>query len=143
MPPSNCWSRPARKHPCRRRHPGRPSNRRRPRAISQKQWSAAELDLDSLDLDEELARLEQREIQPTTEFGRHREDTLSARRDSAESDEAPWPDSLFSESAADRAQAADTLDATRCTRYPGAPERAEQTRAHRTVAVPGTGGPGR
>jgi len=29
-----------------------------PRAISQKQWSAAELDLDSLDLDEELARLE-------------------------------------------------------------------------------------
>ncbi|CAI8930265.1 DUF3426 domain-containing protein [Pseudomonas serbica] len=81
-----------------------------PRAISQKQWSAAELDLDSLDLDEELARLEQREIQPTTEFGRHREDTLSARRDSAEHDEAPWPDSLFSESAADRAQAADTLE---------------------------------
>ncbi len=45
-----------------------------PRAISQKQWSASELDLDSLDLDEELARLEQREIQPTTEFGRPRED---------------------------------------------------------------------
>jgi predicted Zn finger-like uncharacterized protein len=81
-----------------------------PRAISQKQWSATELDLDSLDLDEELARLEQREIQPTTEFGRHREDTLSARRDSAEPDEAHWPDSLFSESAAERAQAADTLD---------------------------------
>ncbi|MGH8331935.1 MAG: MJ0042-type zinc finger domain-containing protein, partial [Pseudomonas sp.] len=52
-----------------------------PRAISQKQWSAAELDLDSLDLDEELARLEQREIQPTTEFGRPREDSLSASRD--------------------------------------------------------------
>jgi len=74
------------------------------RAISQKQWSAAELDLDSLDLDEELARLEQREIQPTTEFGRHREDSLSARRDNPEHD-APWSDSLFSESAADRAQA--------------------------------------
>ncbi|MHC8365026.1 DUF3426 domain-containing protein [Pseudomonas sp. ZT5P21] len=75
-----------------------------PRAISQKQWSAAELDLDSLDLDEELARLEQREIQPTTEFGRHREDSLSARRDNTEHNEEPWPDSLFSESAADRAQ---------------------------------------
>ncbi|MHC8316379.1 DUF3426 domain-containing protein [Pseudomonas sp. LB3P31] len=77
------------------------------RAISLKQWTAAELDLDSLDLDEELARLEQREIQPTTEFGRHREDSLSARRDSAEHDEASWPDSLYSESAADRAQAAE------------------------------------
>lgn len=82
-----------------------------PRAISQKQWTAAELDLDSLDLDEELARLEQREIQPTTEFGRHREDTLSARRDSVENDEEPWTsDSLFSESAADRAQAVNDLD---------------------------------
>ena len=82
-----------------------------PRAISQKQWSAAELDLDSLDLDEELARLEQREIQPTTEFGRPREDSLSARRDSVENDEEPWTtDSLFSESAADRAQADNDLD---------------------------------
>ncbi|KAA0967725.1 DUF3426 domain-containing protein [Pseudomonas sp. ANT_H12B] len=77
------------------------------RAISQKQWTAAELDLDSLDLDEELARLEQREIQPTTEFGRQREDSLSASRDSAEHDEDPWADSLFSESAADRAQTAE------------------------------------
>ncbi|WP_309678030.1 DUF3426 domain-containing protein [Pseudomonas sp.] len=78
-----------------------------PRAISQKQWSAAELDLDSLDLDEELARLEQREIQPTTEFGRQHEDNLSASRDTVEHEEAPWPDSLFSESAADRAQTAE------------------------------------
>jgi predicted Zn finger-like uncharacterized protein len=76
------------------------------RAISQKQWTAAELDLDSLDLDEELARLEQREIQPTTEFGRHREDSLSAHRDTPGTEE-PWSDSLFSESAADRAQAAE------------------------------------
>jgi predicted Zn finger-like uncharacterized protein len=75
------------------------------RSISQKQWTAAEMDLDSLDLDQELARLEQREIQPTTEFGRHRENGLSARRDSAEQDDEPWSDSLFSESAADRAQA--------------------------------------
>ena len=89
-----------------------------PRAISQKQWTAAELDLDSLDLDEELARLEQREIQPTTEFGRHREDSLSARRDSAEHDEAPWSDSLFSESAADRAEAAEAAEATEVTLTP-------------------------
>jgi predicted Zn finger-like uncharacterized protein len=82
-----------------------------PRAISQKQWSATELDLDSLDLDEELARLEQREIQPTTEFGRHREDSLSARRDSTgQDDEEPWSDSLFSESAADRSQLDEPLD---------------------------------
>ena len=83
------------------------------RAISLKQWTAAELDLDSLDLDEELARLEQREIQPTTEFGRHREDTLSARRDTTEHDEAPWADSLFSESAADRVRADDVEEDTK------------------------------
>ncbi|MNM88293.1 hypothetical protein D3C81_1005030 [compost metagenome] len=82
-----------------------------PRAISQKQWSATELDLDSLDLDEELARLEQREIQPATELGRHRDDSLSARRDSAgQDDEEPWSDSLFSESAADRAPVDEPLD---------------------------------
>ncbi|WP_085582709.1 MULTISPECIES: DUF3426 domain-containing protein [unclassified Pseudomonas] len=73
-----------------------------PRAISQKQWSAAELDLDSLDLDEELARLEQREIQPITESGRPREESLSARRDSHEPDDGAWPDSLFSEPADER-----------------------------------------
>ncbi|MGE8069671.1 DUF3426 domain-containing protein [Pseudomonas sp. NPDC089569] len=82
-----------------------------PRAISLKQWSAAELDLDSLDLDQELARLEQREIQPTTEFGRHREDTLSARRDSGENDEEPWTaDSLFSETPDERTQTTENLD---------------------------------
>jgi predicted Zn finger-like uncharacterized protein len=73
-----------------------------PRAISQKQWTASELDLDSLDLDEELARLEQREIQPATELGRPREESLSARRDSPEPDDAAWPDSLFSEPADER-----------------------------------------
>ncbi|EJM76324.1 DUF3426 domain-containing protein [Pseudomonas sp. GM55] len=82
-----------------------------PRAINQKHWSATELDLDSLDLDEELARLEQREIQPATELGRHRDDSLSARRDSTgPDDEEPWSGSLFSESAADRAQADEPLD---------------------------------
>ncbi|RON10514.1 hypothetical protein BK659_03105 [Pseudomonas brassicacearum] len=79
------------------------------RAISQKQWTAAELDLDSLDLDEELAKLEQREIQPTKEFGQereHKEDSLSARRDTPEGEE-PWSDSLFSDSAAERALASE------------------------------------
>ncbi|MFS2201041.1 DUF3426 domain-containing protein [Pseudomonas sp. Pseusp3] len=91
--------------------PAQPLEPSPPRAISQKQWSATELDLDSLDLDEELARLEQREIQPATELGRHRDDSLSARRDSTgQDDEEPWSDSLFSESAADRAQADEPLD---------------------------------
>ena len=74
-----------------------------PRAISQKQWSATELDLDSLDLDKELARLEQREIQPITDASKPREDSLSASRDSQAGEEEQWSDSLFSESAADRA----------------------------------------
>ncbi|HWH90054.1 MAG TPA: DUF3426 domain-containing protein [Pseudomonas sp.] len=78
-----------------------------PRAISQKQWSASELDLDNLDLDQELARLEQREIQPVAEFGRTREESLSARRDSAEAEEGAWPDSLFSEPADQRSAAPD------------------------------------
>ncbi|MHC8322560.1 DUF3426 domain-containing protein [Pseudomonas sp. GB2N2] len=95
------------------------------RAISQKQWTAAELDLDSLDLDEELARLEQREIQPTTELGRHREDSLSARRDTSEHDEEPWSDSLFSESAADRAEAADAAITQEPAIEPGKASRTE------------------
>ncbi|MDP9653228.1 UNVERIFIED_ORG: putative Zn finger-like uncharacterized protein [Pseudomonas putida] len=91
--------------------PAEPLEASAPRAISQKQWSATELDLDSLDLDEELARLEQREIQPATELGRHRDDSLSARRDSTgQDDEEPWSDSLFSESAADRAQVDEPFD---------------------------------
>ncbi|WP_426233318.1 DUF3426 domain-containing protein [Pseudomonas sp. TWP3-2] len=95
-----------------------------PRAISQKQWNAADLDLDSLDLDEELARLEQREIQPTTEFGRAREDSLSARRDSHESEEAPWSDSLFSEPADERSLKLD--DEPEAVDYePGKPARTE------------------
>ncbi|NBF10620.1 DUF3426 domain-containing protein [Pseudomonas sp. Fl4BN1] len=72
------------------------------RAISQKQWSAAEMDLDHLDLDEELAKLEQREIQPAKAFGQereHQEESLSARRDPLDSDEAHWPDGLFGSAA--------------------------------------------
>lgn len=99
-----------------------------PRAISQKQWSATELDLDSLDLDEELARLEQREIQPTTEFGRHREDSLSARRDSTGQDDVePWSDSLFSESAADRALLDEPLDSLETPEPTVEPSKASRT----------------
>lgn len=61
-------------------------------------WRANALDLDSLDLDEELARLEQREIQLPETFGReasrHENSTLSARRDGSQSDADEWVDSL-------------------------------------------------
>ncbi|EJM51000.1 DUF3426 domain-containing protein [Pseudomonas sp. GM48] len=108
--------------------PAEPVEPSPPRAISQKQWSAAELDLDSLDLDEELARLEQREIQPTTEFGRHRDDSLSARRDSTgQDDEEPWSDSLFSESAADRMQVEEPLDSLETPEPTVEPSKASRT----------------
>ncbi|MEX5510690.1 DUF3426 domain-containing protein [Pseudomonas paralactis] len=83
-----------------------------PRAISQKQWTAQELDLDNLDLDEELAKLERREIQHTQPLGaerrqpgserRHKEDTLSASRDTVKAEEEKWAASLFSEPAQER-----------------------------------------
>jgi predicted Zn finger-like uncharacterized protein len=108
--------------------PAEPLEPSPPRAISQKQWSATELDLDSLDLDEELARLEQREIQPTTELGRHRDDSLSARRDSTgQDDEEPWSDSLFSESAADRAQLDEPLDSLESPKPTVEPGKASRT----------------
>lgn len=60
------------------------------------------LDLDNLDLDEELAKLEQREIQLPEEFGReghsrNGESALSARRDSTETDSEQWVDSLLND----------------------------------------------
>lgn len=105
------------------------------RAISQKQWTAAELDLDNLDLDEELARLEQREIEPTMEFGqerKHKEDSLSARRDTTSSEEEQWPDSLFSGSAAEHAEVIEpvqphTSTNTRPTDPPVEPARPSRT----------------
>lgn len=108
--------------------PAEPLEPSPPRAISQKQWSATELDLDSLDLDVELARLEQREIQPTTELGRHRDDSLSARRDSTgQDDEEPWSDSLFSESAADRAQLDEPFDSLESPEPTVEPSKASRT----------------
>lgn len=61
-------------------------------------WRANALDLDSLDLDEELARLEQREIQLPETFGREvtrRDDsTLSAHREGPQNEADEWVDSL-------------------------------------------------
>ena len=86
-----------------------------PRAISQKQWTAEELDLDNLDLDEELAKLERREIQHTQPLGaerrqssadrRQKDEALSASRDTVKAEEEKWAASLFSEPPAERALA--------------------------------------
>jgi predicted Zn finger-like uncharacterized protein len=86
-----------------------------PRAISQKQWTAQELDLDNLDLDEELAKLERREIQHTQPLGaerrqggpdrRQKEEALSASRDTIKAEEEKWAASLFSEPPEERAKA--------------------------------------
>lgn len=75
-----------------------------PRAISQKQWTAAELDLE--DLDKELARLERRDKRAPGSTGRRREDNLSAQRDSLSDEQETWSDSLYSESPAERFEAA-------------------------------------
>ncbi|WP_434558781.1 DUF3426 domain-containing protein [Pseudomonas sp. Z5-35] len=75
-----------------------------PRAISQKQWTAAELDLD--DLDKELARLERRDKRAPDTLGRRREDNLSAQRENLSNEQEPWSNSLYSESPAERAGAA-------------------------------------
>ncbi|WP_260958793.1 DUF3426 domain-containing protein [Pseudomonas citri] len=72
-----------------------------PRAISQKQWTAAELDLE--DLDKELARLERRDKRAPDSFGRRREDNLSAQRDHLSSED-PWSDSLYSTPPSERAE---------------------------------------
>ncbi|WP_095101828.1 DUF3426 domain-containing protein [Pseudomonas sp. Irchel 3A5] len=64
-------------------------------------WRGNAMDLDNLDLDEELARLEQREIQLPETFGREssrNDDTaLSARRDGTQTDSDDWVDSLHND----------------------------------------------
>lgn len=73
-----------------------------PRAISQKQWNAEELDLDNLDLDEELAKLERRQASADR---RQPEDALSATRGTAKAEEEQWAASLFSEPPEERTPA--------------------------------------
>lgn len=72
--------------------PAAPERRATP--ISLREWSANELDLDKLDLDGELARLEQREIQPAKAFRDQpgREESFSASRDEALDE---WHDQPF------------------------------------------------
>ena len=73
-----------------------------PRTISQKQWNAEELDLDNLDLDEELAKLERRQASADR---RQPEDALSATRGTAKAEEEQWAASLFSEPPEERTHA--------------------------------------
>jgi predicted Zn finger-like uncharacterized protein len=94
-----------------------------PRAISQKQWTAEELDLDNLDLDVELAKLERREIQHTQPSGaerrqggsdrRQKEEALSASRDTVKAEEEKWAASLFSEPPEERVQVAEAPEPTK------------------------------
>ncbi|TFY85882.1 DUF3426 domain-containing protein [Pseudomonas kairouanensis] len=111
-----------------------------PRAISQKQWTAQELDLDSLDLDEELAKLERREIQHTLPVGaerrqpgadrRQKDDALSASRDTAKAEEEKWAASLFSEPPQERAQAVE--DEPEPTNAPATRQRTEPSMSFHT-----------
>ncbi|MBV4480369.1 DUF3426 domain-containing protein [Pseudomonas khavaziana] len=88
-----------------------------PRAISQKQWTAEELDLDNLD--KELAKLERREPlhtqpldaerrQPGAER-RQKEESFSASRDTVKAEEEKWAASLFSEPPEERTLAPEDL----------------------------------
>ena len=97
--------------------PEQPAAPQAPRTISQKQWAAETLDLDNLDLDKELAKLERREIQHTQSIGadrrqpgsdrRQKEESLSASRDTIKAEEEKWAASLFSEPPEERVQAAE------------------------------------
>ena len=78
-----------------------------PVSVKPVDWQTEEMDLDHLDLDEELAKLEELEIQPSKSFGQPhkvKDRSLSARRNLPEAEESQWPESLYSESAAERAQ---------------------------------------
>ena len=93
-------------------------------------WQAHAIDLDHLDLDEELAKLEEREIQPSKSFGQPhmpKSTSLSARRETSDAEEGEWSDSLFSDSAADRAEHAKVAE--------GAAELAETGRTEPSLSL--------
>ena len=106
------------------------------RAISQKQWTAEELDLDNLDLDEELAKLERREIQHTLPIGadrrqsgidrRQKEESFSASRDTVKAEEEKWAASLFSEPPEER------IDVTEDAPEPATRQRTEPSMSFHT-----------
>ncbi|GFZ67296.1 hypothetical protein PSE10B_38180 [Pseudomonas amygdali pv. eriobotryae] len=66
-------------------------------------WQVSELDLDNLNLDEELARLEQRETRRPDTFARPASDNgtddenLTAKRDNRQTDEAAWVGTLHND----------------------------------------------
>ncbi|WP_434678245.1 DUF3426 domain-containing protein [Pseudomonas sp. R1-18] len=64
-------------------------------------WQVSELDLDNLNLDEELARLEKRDGQRHNAYSlpaaRSEEANLTARRDTAQSDDAAWVGTLHND----------------------------------------------
>ena len=64
-------------------------------------WQVSELDLDNLNLDEELARLEKRDGQRHNAYSlpaaRSEEANLTARRDTAQSDDAAWVSTLHND----------------------------------------------
>ena len=114
-----------------------------PRAISQKQWTAEELDLDNLDLDEELAKLERREIQHTLPVGaerrqpgaerRQKEDALSASRETVKAEEEKWAASLFSEPPEERTNVSE--DEPESTKVPATKQRTEPSMSHHIDAI--------
>ncbi|RMV74469.1 DUF3426 domain-containing protein [Pseudomonas coronafaciens] len=66
-------------------------------------WQVSEMDLDNLNLDEELARLERRETRRPDTFGRSVSKVddepvnLSAKRDTHQTEEAAWVDTLHND----------------------------------------------
>ncbi|MEE4718674.1 DUF3426 domain-containing protein [Pseudomonas alliivorans] len=63
-------------------------------------WQVSEMDLDNLNLDEELARLEKRDNQRPDTFARHNrndDSLLTAQRDSPQADESAWVDTLHND----------------------------------------------
>ncbi len=69
--------------------------------VEEDPWQVSEMDLDNLNLDEELARLEQREKQRPDTSGRssvRNDDTaLTAHRETSQADEATWVDTLHND----------------------------------------------
>ncbi|RMT76813.1 DUF3426 domain-containing protein [Pseudomonas viridiflava] len=63
-------------------------------------WQVSEMDLDNLNLDEELARLEKRDNQRSDTFvrnTRHDDSMLTAHRDTPQTDDAAWVDTLHND----------------------------------------------
>ncbi|KPY37573.1 Uncharacterized protein ALO52_04439 [Pseudomonas syringae pv. primulae] len=63
-------------------------------------WQVSEMDLDNLNLDEELARLEKRDNPRSDSFARHNrndDSMLTAQRDNPKADQSAWVDTLHND----------------------------------------------